>query len=221
MQFQADMLGVPVERPAVTETTALGAAYLAGLAVGFWGFAGRNRRAMAAAAPLRADHVRRPARIAVCRLAAGGLKRARGWAAEVSVGDAQICLAAADILPPRDIRDHDRHLHPGASDPRRSLSGCAGRGGQRQKSAMPTFGATASTSLCRCLQLLIYIRNFAQGDLGDSLRFHRPVMELLVERLPTTVRAGLFCAAICHRRWRAYRRIERLQAQVGAGCEAR
>ncbi len=37
MQFQADTLGVPVERPAITETTALGAAYLAGLAVGFWG----------------------------------------------------------------------------------------------------------------------------------------------------------------------------------------
>lgn len=36
MQFQADLLGVPVERPQVTETTALGAAYLAGLAVGFW-----------------------------------------------------------------------------------------------------------------------------------------------------------------------------------------
>jgi glycerol kinase len=36
MQFQADMLGVPVVRPRVTETTALGAAYLAGLAVGFW-----------------------------------------------------------------------------------------------------------------------------------------------------------------------------------------
>jgi glycerol kinase len=36
MQFQADLLGVPVARPAVTETTALGAAYLAGLAVGFW-----------------------------------------------------------------------------------------------------------------------------------------------------------------------------------------
>jgi glycerol kinase len=36
MQFQADMLGVPVIRPRVTETTALGAAYLAGLAVGFW-----------------------------------------------------------------------------------------------------------------------------------------------------------------------------------------
>jgi glycerol kinase len=36
MQFQADILGVPVERPEVIETTALGAAYLAGLAVGFW-----------------------------------------------------------------------------------------------------------------------------------------------------------------------------------------
>jgi glycerol kinase len=36
MQFQADMLGVPVVRPKVTETTALGAAYLAGLAVGFY-----------------------------------------------------------------------------------------------------------------------------------------------------------------------------------------
>ena len=36
MQFQSDMLGVPVERPVVNETTALGAAYLAGLAVGFW-----------------------------------------------------------------------------------------------------------------------------------------------------------------------------------------
>jgi glycerol kinase len=36
LQLQADLLGVPVERPAVTETTALGAAYLAGLAVGYW-----------------------------------------------------------------------------------------------------------------------------------------------------------------------------------------
>jgi glycerol kinase len=36
MQFQADLLGVPVVRPQVTETTASGAAYLAGLAVGFW-----------------------------------------------------------------------------------------------------------------------------------------------------------------------------------------
>ncbi|MGB8356582.1 MAG: glycerol kinase GlpK [Chthoniobacteraceae bacterium] len=36
MQFQADLLGVPVVRPAISETTALGAAYLAGLAVGYW-----------------------------------------------------------------------------------------------------------------------------------------------------------------------------------------
>lgn len=36
MQFQADLLGTPLVRPATTETTALGAAYLAGLAVGYW-----------------------------------------------------------------------------------------------------------------------------------------------------------------------------------------
>ena len=37
MQFQSDLLGTKVIRPRVTETTALGAAYLAGLAVGYWG----------------------------------------------------------------------------------------------------------------------------------------------------------------------------------------
>ena len=43
-QFQADILGVPVVRPVITETTALGAAYLAGLAVGFW----KNEKEIAA-----------------------------------------------------------------------------------------------------------------------------------------------------------------------------
>jgi glycerol kinase len=36
MQFQADLLGIPVVRPKVIETTALGAAYLAGLSCGVW-----------------------------------------------------------------------------------------------------------------------------------------------------------------------------------------
>ena len=44
MQFQADVLGIPVVRPAVAETTALGAAFAAGLAVGFW----RDARTIAA-----------------------------------------------------------------------------------------------------------------------------------------------------------------------------
>ncbi len=44
MQFQSDILGIPVERPAITETTCLGAAYLAGLAVGFWGSLGEIGR---------------------------------------------------------------------------------------------------------------------------------------------------------------------------------
>ena len=36
MQFQSDLLNIPVVKPKITETTALGAAYLAGLAVGYW-----------------------------------------------------------------------------------------------------------------------------------------------------------------------------------------
>ena len=48
MQFQADILGVPVDRPALVETTAAGAAFLAGLGVGLWkdaaSLAARRRR---------------------------------------------------------------------------------------------------------------------------------------------------------------------------------
>src|SRR5690606_39320208 len=44
MQFQADILGVPVTRAEVLETTALGAAYAAGLAVGYWSDADALRR---------------------------------------------------------------------------------------------------------------------------------------------------------------------------------
>ena len=36
LQFQSDILGVPVERPEITETTCLGGVYMAGLAVGYW-----------------------------------------------------------------------------------------------------------------------------------------------------------------------------------------
>jgi len=78
MQFQADMLGVPVVRPRVTETTALGAAYLAGLAVGFWASPEEMREQ-------RQDDVRfaptmsaedRAARLARWRRA---VERARNW----------------------------------------------------------------------------------------------------------------------------------------------
>jgi glycerol kinase len=54
MQFQADILGAPVIRPKITETTALGAAYAAGLAVGFWGSIEDVRR------HARADRTWRP-----------------------------------------------------------------------------------------------------------------------------------------------------------------
>ncbi|MDF2668843.1 MAG: glycerol kinase [Paenibacillus sp.] len=56
MQFQSDMLGVPVERPVTQETTALGAAYLAGLAVGYW----RDQQELAALAQEQVDRTFEP-----------------------------------------------------------------------------------------------------------------------------------------------------------------
>jgi glycerol kinase len=80
MQFQADVLGLPLRRPAVLEVTALGAAALAGLAVGFW----RDRGELAAATAEGA--VRFEPRMSADRreaLYAGwkrAVERARGWA---------------------------------------------------------------------------------------------------------------------------------------------
>jgi len=79
MQFQADILGVPVVRPQVLETTALGAAYLAGLAVGYW------KSTDDIAANWRVDRRFEP-RMAAARVAElrGGwqkaVERAKGWA---------------------------------------------------------------------------------------------------------------------------------------------
>lgn len=78
MQFQANILGVPVLRPVVTETTALGAAYLAGLAVGFWQDQQEIARNWAV------DRIFEPAMSAGQRekLYAGwkkAVERARGW----------------------------------------------------------------------------------------------------------------------------------------------
>ena len=54
MQFQADVMGVAVRRPKVLETTALGAAYLAGLATGFWESKQADREELAGGSLLRA-----------------------------------------------------------------------------------------------------------------------------------------------------------------------
>ena len=80
MQMQADFLGVPVVRPQVTETTALGAAYLAGLATGFW--AGVDELA----AQWARDRQFEPALSADARQAKlarwhQAVQRAKGWAA--------------------------------------------------------------------------------------------------------------------------------------------
>jgi glycerol kinase len=78
-QFQADILGVAVERPATTETTALGAAYLAGLATGFW----KNEKDLAAQMKIerrfepQMEEARRKELFAGWRRA---VERAKGWA---------------------------------------------------------------------------------------------------------------------------------------------
>jgi len=79
MQIQADLLGVPVVRPKVLETTALGAAYLAGLAVGFWHDAGDIK------ANWQVDRVFEPtlSRDRAAEMMAGwaqAVERSKGWA---------------------------------------------------------------------------------------------------------------------------------------------
>jgi glycerol kinase len=79
MQMQADVIGVPVVRPAVTETTALGAAYLAGLAVGLW----RNESEISSL--WRAERrfepqLDAPGREALHAIWSRAVTRARGWA---------------------------------------------------------------------------------------------------------------------------------------------
>lgn len=81
MQFQADLLGVPVEVPEITETTAVGAAYLAGLASGFWeGREDLQRRWKLGAR--YTPRVREPEREALYARWLQAVERAKGWAHE-------------------------------------------------------------------------------------------------------------------------------------------
>ena len=85
MQFQSDLLGVPVEVAAVRETTALGAAFLAGLAVGVWKTPDelRKRRAIAARYEPKMSRDEREKLYAQWQLA---VERSRGWAPSAPAG---------------------------------------------------------------------------------------------------------------------------------------
>jgi glycerol kinase len=83
MQFQADILGVPVVTQETTETTALGAAYLAGLAVGFW----KDRQEIAANYKVKKRFVPRmhsKQRESLYRRWKKAVERSRGWEEEES-----------------------------------------------------------------------------------------------------------------------------------------
>ncbi len=81
MQFQADMVGVPVVRPEVTETTALGAAYLAGLATGFWKSTDETARQWRAERRFEPKMKRADAEALRARWTRA-VERAKGWEAE-------------------------------------------------------------------------------------------------------------------------------------------
>ncbi|MEZ5607669.1 MAG: glycerol kinase GlpK [Burkholderiaceae bacterium] len=81
MQMQADLAGVPVVRPRVTETTALGAAYLAGLSTGVWS-GGREIAAQWAVDRRFEPQLSEPARRARVARWREAVQRARGWARE-------------------------------------------------------------------------------------------------------------------------------------------
>jgi len=78
LQFQADLLGIPVVRPANTETTALGAAYLAGLAVGVWDGT-KNLRTQQGAAARFTPRLDRDAAAALRGRWQEAVARSRGW----------------------------------------------------------------------------------------------------------------------------------------------
>ena len=79
MQFQADLLGVNVRRPRVAETTALGAAYLAGLAVGFWNDIQDVSRNWALDSEFK-PRIPAEKRDALCRRWRDAVRRSLGWA---------------------------------------------------------------------------------------------------------------------------------------------
>jgi glycerol kinase len=81
MQFQADILGVPVVVPEITETTALGAAYLAGLAVGFW----KDQQQLARNSKIKKRYIPRMTsrqRESLYRKWKMAVERAKGWEEE-------------------------------------------------------------------------------------------------------------------------------------------
>ena len=117
MQFQADILGVPVVRPVVAETTALGAAYAAGLAVGFWSSTQEIRDQWAEGGRWVPAHRRRRTRTAVPAMAQGGHPHVR-------LGRQRILTPDLDPTPriARSV-DHDAEVRDfGVSSACRELS---------------------------------------------------------------------------------------------------
>ena len=81
-QLQADQLGVPVERPRIVETTALGAAFLAGLGTGVWASTDDLRETWQLDRALRAGRRPRPAPTRRTPAGSDAVERSKGWATD-------------------------------------------------------------------------------------------------------------------------------------------
>ena len=119
MQFQADILGVPVIRPVVAETTALGAAYAAGLAVGFWAGEEDIRANWAEDKRWEPQHGRRQAATSYYRKWKKAVTKTFDWVDETTTdppGGARGCAA------PGPVRRQRRYSQPRSQDERRGMT---------------------------------------------------------------------------------------------------
>ena len=133
MQFQADILGIPVNRPAIRETTALGAAYLAGLAVGMWRRAGGDPGPAHRRAALPARHGPGPGgRSLLAGLAQGGGPQSGTWADPTEEG-----RVLQDIYIPTLLFWENGTAGTAAAARPAFLSGPSGRRGRRGREAPP------------------------------------------------------------------------------------
>ena len=155
MQFQADVLGVPVIRPKVTETTALGAAYAAGLAVGYWKDQDELQGALGGGQALGAEDGRRRAREGLREVEEGGRAVARLGGRRLGPGGGhphqlQPVRAAGGEVD-RAVRGDGRAAGSSAGHPRAPARPPAppSRSGRRRRSGRARPGGSRTGGLAR------------------------------------------------------------------------
>ena len=151
LQFQADILGVPVVRPVVAETTALGAAYAAGLAVGFWSSLDELARELAGGPPLDAGDGRGGAGAPRPQLEEGRHEDPRlgrrGRRIGLTAGTVRRRVGCMGVRPARSHvaqRSRDGALSAGAA--RAARRARRGRGSRRTPASLASAASSSATA---------------------------------------------------------------------------